>query len=109
MSSRSRIAAIATLAALCTAAEAAGPETDAAPSAKTPQASAADTSQPAAPEAPKVEYAILAEFVEEDSLSPLRYLSDGSVTVNDRCPVRLVRLNRRMEPVYVNGRAVGFC
>ena len=39
----------------------------------------------------------------------LRYLADGQVTLNDRCPVRLVRLNRRMEPVWVNGRPVGFC
>lgn len=31
------------------------------------------------------------------------------VTVNDRCPVRQVKLNRKMKPVYANGQPVGFC
>ena len=61
-----------------------------------------------AEETPK-EYEILAEFVTPDSLSPLRYLDGGLVTLNDRCPVRLVRLNRKMKAAYVNGRPVGFC
>lgn len=63
----------------------------------------------AQPETPEKEYEILAEYVTDDSLSALRYFSDGLVTLNDRCPVRLVRLNRKMEPAYVNGRPVGFC
>ncbi|MFN8548239.1 MAG: hypothetical protein U0527_09840 [Candidatus Eisenbacteria bacterium] len=41
-------------------------------------------------------------------LSPLRF-ADGTVSLNDRCPVRRGHLNRRMPPVYVNGRPVGFC
>ena len=96
-------ASVLLLAALSTAAWAAEPEGGGAPVAEPSETAAA------AEEAPKVEYEILAEFVEEDSLSPLRYLTDGLVTVNDRCPVRLVLLNRRMEPAYVNGRPVGFC
>jgi hypothetical protein len=52
----------------------------------------------------------LAEFVSpDDSLSRLRMLDDGLVTLNDRCPVRLVQLNRKMGASYVNGRPVGFC
>jgi hypothetical protein len=31
------------------------------------------------------------------------------VTANDRCPVRKSRLNTKMPPVWVNGRAIGFC
>lgn len=52
----------------------------------------------------------LAEFVSpDDSLSRLRMLDDGLVTLNDRCPVRQVQLNRKMGASYVNGRPVGFC
>lgn len=52
----------------------------------------------------------LAEFVSPaDSLPKLRYLADGLVTLNDRCPVRKVKLNPRMQAAYVNGRPVGFC
>lgn len=60
-------------------------------------------------EEPEKEYEILAEFVTDDSLSALQYFRDGLVTLNDRCPVRLVRLNRKMEAAYVNGHPVGFC
>jgi hypothetical protein len=35
--------------------------------------------------------------------------ADGTVCANDRCPVRKVKLNRRLEPLYVNGRPIGFC
>lgn len=38
----------------------------------------------------------------------LRY-EDGLVSLNDRCPVRRVRLNPKMPPVRVNGHPVGFC
>jgi len=38
----------------------------------------------------------------------VRY-ADGSVSENDRCIVRKVKLNPKNRPVYVNGRAVGFC
>lgn len=52
----------------------------------------------------------LAEFVSPaDSLPRLRYLADGLVTLNDRCPVRKVKLNPRMHAAYVNGFPVGFC
>jgi len=78
---------------------------------------AAHGAEPSAPapadsasaEPPKREYEILAEFVTDDSLSALRFFRDGLVTLNDRCPVRLVRLNCKMEAAYVNGRPVGFC
>jgi hypothetical protein len=51
-----------------------------------------------------------AHFVDGDidTLPRIRF-ADGLVSLNDRCPVRLVPLNLRMPPVYVNGRPVGFC
>lgn len=52
---------------------------------------------------------MLGEYVSADSLPHIRYFEDGRVSLNDRCPVRKVKLNRRMPPVYVNGRPVGFC
>lgn len=52
----------------------------------------------------------VAEFISPaDSLPHLRYLADGLVTLNDRCPVRKVRLNPRLNAAYVNGRPIGFC
>lgn len=52
----------------------------------------------------------LAEFVSPtDSLPRLRFLADGLVTLNDRCPVRKVKLNPRMHAAYVNGFPIGFC
>jgi hypothetical protein len=44
-----------------------------------------------------------------DSLPHLRYLADGKITLNDRCPVRKVALNPKMGASYVNGEPVGFC
>ncbi len=35
--------------------------------------------------------------------------ADGDVSHNDRCPVQKNKLNRRMDPVFVNGEPVGFC
>jgi hypothetical protein len=67
----------------------------------------ADTSQA---DAPKITYAVLAEFVTpEDSLSQLRFHADGLISLNDQCPVRKVRLNLKMAAAYVNGEPVGFC
>ena len=58
----------------------------------------------------KKSYVVFADFVSEaDSLPRLKYRDDGQVTLNDRCPVRLVRLNPKMPAAYVNGRPVGFC
>ena len=45
----------------------------------------------------------------EDPEFPRLRVADREVSVNDRCPVTLSRLNRRIDPVYVNGRAIGFC
>ncbi len=51
-----------------------------------------------------------AEFVAPaDSLPHLRFFCDDQVSLNDRCPVRKVRLNPRMGASYVNDRPVGFC
>lgn len=43
------------------------------------------------PELPRVEYA------------------EAVVSANDRCPVKKNKLNRRMPPLFVNGRPIGFC
>lgn len=42
------------------------------------------------------------------ALSVLRF-PDGTVSLNDRCPVRKSRLNPRMPAIYVNQHPVGFC
>ena len=55
------------------------------------------------------EHVVFGEFIQpEDSFPKIRYF-DGEVALNDRCAVRKVRLNTKMPPVYVNGRAIGFC
>ena len=51
----------------------------------------------------------LAVYEDENAEYPRLTFPDGSVSLNDRCPVRRVKLNRRMPPLYVNGRPVGFC
>lgn len=71
----------------------------------------ADT--PAAEDPTPVEHVVFGEYVNpEDSLPSIRYFEPGGaglVSLNNRCPVRKVRLNKKMPPVYVNGRPVGFC
>jgi hypothetical protein len=58
----------------------------------------------------KVEQVAFGEYVNaEDSLPRLRYFDGDQLSLNDRCPVRKVRLNPKMPPAYVNGRPVGFC
>ena len=52
-------------------------------------------------------YAVI--IAPDDSLSHLRFLADGKLSLNDRCPVRKVALNPRMGASYVNGEPVGFC
>lgn len=62
------------------------------------------------PAAPMAKAPLLAEYTApDDSLPTLRFFADGLETLNDRCPVRKVRLNPRMNAAYVNGRPVGFC
>lgn len=57
-----------------------------------------------------VEHMALGEFVEaQDSFPRVRYFDTNLVSINDRCAVRMVKLNPQMPPVYVNGQPVGFC
>jgi hypothetical protein len=58
----------------------------------------------AAPAAPPAEYVpdIQAPF-------PRLRFADGSTSLNDRCPVRKSKLNRKLAPVFINGRPIGFC
>jgi len=50
-----------------------------------------------------------AAFTDTTLEFPKVVFADGSVSINDRCPVRKVPLNRRLSPLFVNGRPVGFC
>lgn len=38
----------------------------------------------------------------------IRY-ADGTVTINDICPVANRRIGEHQTPIYVNGKPVGFC
>lgn len=46
---------------------------------------------------------------EKPAFPRVRYL-DGQVSLNESCAIRVEnKLSRRIPPVYVNGRAIGFC
>ena len=65
--------------------------------------------QPApAPVGPVTEDLRGAYTSDTDSFPRLRYAS-GTVTLNDRCPVRKSKLNRNLRPLFVNGEPIGFC
>ncbi len=40
---------------------------------------------------------------------PHLVMSGGDLTVNNHCPVRKGRLNVRIQPLFVNGKPIGFC
>ena len=44
----------------------------------------------------------------DEKFPRIRFLN-GQVSVNDRCPIKLGKLNTKMVPVEVNGRPIGFC
>jgi hypothetical protein len=50
-----------------------------------------------------------AGYVEPQGDRPHVRYGDAGVSINDRCPVRQNKLNLRMAPLFVNGKAVGFC
>ncbi len=41
--------------------------------------------------------------------SSLRYADTGLASLNNQCPVTGAALNPHIEPLYVNGRPIGFC
>jgi hypothetical protein len=45
----------------------------------------------------------------EASHSALRYFDTDLVSLNGACPVQGLPLNPVIEPLYVNGRPIGFC
>ena len=45
----------------------------------------------------------------DDPAHPRLMFQDSSITVNHQCLVRGGALNPEYRPVYVNGRAIGFC
>jgi len=50
-----------------------------------------------------------AQYIDGPDTLPRIQYADGSVTPNDRCMVRQVKLNRKLPPVFVNGLPIGFC
>ena len=50
-----------------------------------------------------------ATFTDTTLAFPKLVFTDGSLSLNDKCPVRKVKLNRRLAPLFVNGRPIGFC
>jgi len=44
-----------------------------------------------------------------DNRFPYLLMEDGRITLNDRCPVRKVPLNRRLPALFVNNMPIGFC
>jgi len=40
---------------------------------------------------------------------PHLLMTDGRITLNDRCPVRKAILNKRLPTMFVNGQPLGFC
>lgn len=48
-------------------------------------------------------------YVDPQAEKPHILFDDSQVSLNDKCPVRKVKLNLRMPPVYVNGKPIGFC
>ena len=57
---------------------------------------------------PAVGYEPLASTAPGDTFPRLRY-ADEAVSLNDRCPVRKSKLNKRLPAIYVNGMPIGFC
>ena len=62
-----------------------------------------------AEETPAVLQAAVAQYVDPDAEFPRLRFVDGQISLNDRCPVRRSKLNRRLPPIRVNGRPIGFC
>ncbi len=52
----------------------------------------------------------LGEYVAaEEEYSAVRYWDRDEVSLNDHCPVTGIPLASVIEPLYVNGRPIGFC
>lgn len=45
----------------------------------------------------------------EDPEFPRVQYADSTLSVNDRCIVRLRKLSPKIQAIYVNGRPIGFC
>ena len=44
-----------------------------------------------------------------DTARPRLKFNDSLVSLNNHCPVTTSRLNRKIQPLYINGEAIGFC
>ncbi len=49
------------------------------------------------------------QFVPPNAELPRLRWPDGSLSLNDRCPVSKTRLARDIAPLFVNGKPVAFC
>lgn len=45
----------------------------------------------------------------EATHSPVRYFDTDLISLNGACPVQGLPVNPIIEPLYVNGRPIGFC
>ncbi len=53
---------------------------------------------------------VLGAFVDGDAgYSAIRYFDSDLVSPNEVCPLTRSRLNPLIEPIYANGRPIGFC
>ena len=57
---------------------------------------------------PAVGFEPLASTAPGDTFPRLRF-ADDAISLNDRCPVRKAKLNKRLPAIYVNGKPIGFC
>ena len=45
----------------------------------------------------------------DEKYSEIRFFRDGGISLNTSCPMTGLPIHPEREPVYVNGRPVGFC
>lgn len=98
------------------------PQRESAPNAPVPADSASPAPAPVAtspapadaplcerPPRPLTEDGVFYVQSSEPASPRVRYL-DGQVSLNDSCAIRRgSKLNRRVPPIYVNGKPIGFC
>jgi hypothetical protein len=74
-----------------------------------PLATEEDTAPPLRPPRPLDDDGVIYLLGEQPSFPRVRYL-DGQISLNESCAIRVEnKLSRRIPPVYVNGRPIGFC
>jgi len=66
--------------------------------------------EPSAKAAPSsVQALIPAAYTDTTAEFPHLKFTNGTSSINDRCPVRKAKLNTKLSPLFVNGQPIGFC